>query len=172
MAELAALRKSGKKTFDSYEVKDVEDLYEEVDEDQYKTIVRDRLNEDDFVVDDNGEGYADDGREDWDRPQVYESDSEEDMPVRGKSTKTCESYEAPPVLDDCLIKGNKPRKNNETPTRPSKMPQITTSANSSPKVPSRRSPRLRYEACPLVAIRPELTSSPGCEDGRGRPVPG
>lgn len=86
LAELAELRKSGKKTFDSYEVKDVHDLYEEVDEDRYKTIVRNRLDQDDFVVDDNGEGYADDGREDWDRVQVYQSDSEDDLPVRGSKT--------------------------------------------------------------------------------------
>lgn len=89
LAQLAALRKSGKKTFDSYEVEDVQDLYEEVDEDRYKNIVRDRLNQDDFVVDDNGEGYADDGREEWDRVRAYESDSEDDLPVRGKERKTC-----------------------------------------------------------------------------------
>lgn len=90
LAHLAALRKAGKKTFDSYEVDDVKDLYEEVDEDRYKNIVRDRLNEDDFVVDDNGEGYADDGREDWDRVHAYQSDSEDDLPVRGKEGKKCE----------------------------------------------------------------------------------
>ncbi|ORY69962.1 uncharacterized protein BCR38DRAFT_384527 [Pseudomassariella vexata] len=83
-AELRALRASGKKAFDSYEVQQETDLYEEVDENQYKKIVRDRLNEDDFVVDDNGEGYADDGREDWDRVQQYESDSEDDHVVKGK----------------------------------------------------------------------------------------
>ncbi len=66
-AELRALRKAGKKAFETYKVEDVDDLYEEVNEDQYKKIVRDRLNQDDFVVDDNGEGYADDGREDGDR---------------------------------------------------------------------------------------------------------
>lgn len=99
LAELAALRKSGKKTFDTYEVEDAQDLYEEVDEDRYKKIVRDRLNQDDFVVDDNGEGYADDGREDWDRVRVYESDSEADLPVRGKDRKTCECYEPGRALE-------------------------------------------------------------------------
>lgn len=88
-AELAALRKSGKKTFDSYEVNDVQDLYEEVDEDRYKKIVRERLNQDDFVVDDNGEGYADDGREEWDRVRVYDTDSEDELPVQGRGQKTC-----------------------------------------------------------------------------------
>lgn len=90
-AELAALRKAGKKTFEAYEVNDAHDLYEEVDEDRYKNIVRERLNQDDFVVDDNGEGYADDGREEWDRVRVYESDSEEDLPVQSKNRKTCKS---------------------------------------------------------------------------------
>lgn len=91
-AELRALRASGKKAYDKYEVDDVQDLYEEVDEDGYKKIVRDRLNQDDFVVDDNGEGYADDGREDWDRVQRYESDSEDDIGApRGKPSKAGES---------------------------------------------------------------------------------
>ncbi|RDW89554.1 DNA polymerase-2 [Coleophoma cylindrospora] len=86
-AELRALRASGKKRLDSYEVHQEEDLYEEVDEDGYKKVVRDRLNQDDFVIDDNGEGYADDGREDWDRTADYDSASEDDLPTKGKNTK-------------------------------------------------------------------------------------
>ncbi|KAG8406824.1 DNA-directed DNA polymerase alpha catalytic subunit pol1 [Metarhizium acridum] len=90
-AELQALRQSGKKAFDSYSVEDAADLYDEVDEDGYKKIVRDRLNEDDFVVDDNGEGYADDGREDWDRVRRYDSDSDADeLPVRGRPNKAAQ----------------------------------------------------------------------------------
>ncbi|KAK4106915.1 hypothetical protein N658DRAFT_461980 [Parathielavia hyrcaniae] len=87
-AELRALRQSGKRVFDTYEVEEAADLYEEVDENQYKKIVRDRLNEDDFVVDDNGEGYADDGREEWDRVRAYESESDGAMPVAGKDRKS------------------------------------------------------------------------------------
>lgn len=88
LAELKALRQSGKKTFETYRADDAADLYDEVDEDGYKTLVRNRLNEDDFVVDDNGEGYADDGREDWDRVRRYDSDSDlEDLPVRGRPGK-------------------------------------------------------------------------------------
>lgn len=93
-AELRALRQSGKKKFDTYEVEETQALYEEVDEDQYKKIVRNRLNEDDFVVDDNGEGYADDGREDWDRVEpMYDSGSEDEMIVRGKDRKICEQLQ-------------------------------------------------------------------------------
>ncbi|KAI1655077.1 hypothetical protein F4813DRAFT_368545 [Daldinia decipiens] len=88
LAELKALRAAGKKAYDSYEVQEDQDLYEEVDENQYKKIVRDRLNQDDFVVDDNGEGYADDGREEWDRVHTYESESEDDTLLGGKPRKS------------------------------------------------------------------------------------
>ncbi|KAK7213555.1 hypothetical protein V2G26_020733 [Clonostachys chloroleuca] len=88
LAELRALRQSGKKAFDNYQVAEVDDVFDEVDEDGYKKLVRDRLNQDDFVVDDNGEGYADDGREDWDRVQRYDSDSENEEPLsRGRPSK-------------------------------------------------------------------------------------
>ena len=86
-AELRELRASGKKRLDTYQVQEEEDLYEEVDEDGYKKVVRDRLNQDDFVIDDNGEGYADDGREEWDQQPNYGSGSDEDLPVTGKSGK-------------------------------------------------------------------------------------
>jgi DNA polymerase alpha subunit A len=103
-AELRALRQSGKKAFDSYEVEEAGNLYEEVDENQYKTIVRDRLNEDDFVVDDNGEGYADDGREEWDRVQTYESESDDAAPVHGKD-RNCKnsSSGSPPTLCKAVV---------------------------------------------------------------------
>lgn len=84
LAQLRALRKSGKKTFDEYEVADAEALYEEVDDHQYKKILRDRLDQDDFVVDDNGEGYADDGREEWDREPVYSESEDEGGVVTAK----------------------------------------------------------------------------------------
>lgn len=99
LAELKALRASGKKAFDTYEVAKEQDLYEEVDENEYKKIVRDRLNQDDFVVDDNGEGYADDGREDWDRVRTYDTESEEDeMLPRGKDKKSGTDYSSRIVL--------------------------------------------------------------------------
>lgn len=90
-AELRSLRESGKKRLDTYQVHQEEDLYEEVDEDGYKKVVRERLNQDDFVIDDNGEGYADDGREEWDQRPGYGSESEEELPAKGKSGKAGKS---------------------------------------------------------------------------------
>ena len=91
LAELRALRASGKSRLSTYEIQDAQSVYDEVDDEGYKKVVRGRLDQDDFVVEDNGEGYADDGREDWqhDRQVQYASDSEDDLdaPVRGKAGK-------------------------------------------------------------------------------------
>jgi|SRR5579871_3644641 len=86
LAELKALRASGKTRLATYEVDDVEKIYEEVNEEDYKKVVRKRLDDDDFVVDDNGQGYADDGREDWQNdPQAEYTESEEEAPAKGKA---------------------------------------------------------------------------------------
>ena len=88
LAELRALRAAGKTRLSTYEVQEEEKVYEEVDEEGYKKVVRSRLDRDDFVVDDNGEGYADDGREEeWRGERSYDSSSasEGDLPVRGKA---------------------------------------------------------------------------------------
>jgi hypothetical protein len=91
LAELRALRAAGKTRMSTYEVAEEEQLYDEVDEDGYKKIVRGRLDQDDFIVDDNGEGYVDDGREDWDAGQgqyryaATDSEEEDSRPAKGKA---------------------------------------------------------------------------------------
>jgi hypothetical protein len=145
LAELRALRQAGKKAFDNYQVAEVADLYDEVDEDGYKKIVRDRLNQDDFVVDDNGEGYADDGREEWDRVRRNESDSEgdeADAPRRGRPSKSgsCTLH----TMSTCLsfLTTVQPRTLARK-SRQSAMPTTEASAIISPRVWARprQSPR-------------------------------
>ena len=87
LAELRALRASGKTRLSTYEVEEEENLYEEVDEEAYKKVVRARLDQDDFVIDDNGQGYADDGREEWMQERRYESESgsDEELPLKGNA---------------------------------------------------------------------------------------
>jgi len=89
LAELKALRAAGKTRLSTYEVEEEQQLYDEVDEEGYKNVVRNRLDQDDFIVDDNGEGYADDGREEWDGPSGYrytsETEEEDDRPLKGKA---------------------------------------------------------------------------------------
>ncbi|KAK5939515.1 DNA-directed DNA polymerase alpha catalytic subunit pol1 [Knufia obscura] len=87
LAALRAARAGGKSRLDSYQIQDQGSIYEEVDEEGYKKVVRSRLDQDDFVVDDNGEGYADDGREEWQNERQYYSSEEEDQPLRGNAAK-------------------------------------------------------------------------------------
>ncbi|KAL9054205.1 MAG: hypothetical protein Q9162_004313 [Coniocarpon cinnabarinum] len=92
LAELRALRASGKTRISTYEVDDVENVYDEVDDEGYKKIVRNRLDQDDFVVGDTGEGYADDGREDWQAEQheyfTEESESDSELPRQSKGSES------------------------------------------------------------------------------------
>ncbi|RMY54665.1 hypothetical protein D0863_13561 [Hortaea werneckii] len=89
LKQLRDLRAAGKTGFDSYEVEEAQSIYETVDDEGYKKVVRSRLDQDDFVVDDNGEGYADDGREDWQdqRVEYEDSESEQDLPKQSKAAK-------------------------------------------------------------------------------------
>ncbi|EXJ58249.1 DNA polymerase alpha subunit A [Cladophialophora yegresii CBS 114405] len=87
LAQLRAQRASGKSRLESYQIEDQGAIYDEVDEDGYKKVVRSRLDKDDFVVDDNGEGYADDGREEWQNERQSYSSDEEAMPLNGKAAK-------------------------------------------------------------------------------------
>lgn len=88
LAALRAARAGGVKSrLESYQVEEKGSIYDEVDEEGYKKVVRSRLNQDDFVVDDNGEGYADDGREEWQNERQYYSSEEDDQPLRGKAAK-------------------------------------------------------------------------------------
>jgi DNA polymerase alpha subunit A len=87
LKQLADSRKN--KASRSYEIEEYQSVYDTVDEEGYKKVVRSRLDRDDFVVDDNGEGYADDGREeDWEEGHYDEDasgDEAGDGQPRGKA---------------------------------------------------------------------------------------
>ncbi|CDK24331.1 unnamed protein product [Kuraishia capsulata CBS 1993] len=53
------------------------DIYEEVDEDEYRKHKRDQLLQDDFIVDDNGEGYVETGADEWDNRNEYVSEDDD-----------------------------------------------------------------------------------------------
>ncbi|KAJ7623603.1 hypothetical protein FB45DRAFT_837909 [Roridomyces roridus] len=75
-------------------------IYDEVSEDQYRRVVRNRLQEDDFVEDDGVGGYVDNGlEEDWDREADEEeddSDEERKKKKKGKSAAAKTKPKAPP----------------------------------------------------------------------------
>lgn len=63
-------------------------IYDEVDEDTFRQHKRDQLMNDDFIVDDNGEGYVDNGVDEWDdatRPNYYSDEEAEAGPLRKRS---------------------------------------------------------------------------------------
>ncbi|KAJ3276787.1 DNA-directed DNA polymerase alpha catalytic subunit pol1 [Terramyces sp. JEL0728] len=71
-----------------YAIAEQTPIYDEVTEEEYNAIAKRAILEDDFVVDDNGEGYGR-GIEDWDAPQSdSESDLEQDqVPKKRKKKK-------------------------------------------------------------------------------------
>ncbi|KAK4685136.1 DNA polymerase alpha subunit A, partial [Tremellales sp. Uapishka_1] len=54
-------------------------IYDEVSDEQYRSIVGTRNDQDDFIVDDDGSGYVDNGEEDWDHEDDEESEDEDDF---------------------------------------------------------------------------------------------
>ncbi|KAF9006961.1 hypothetical protein BDQ17DRAFT_1351161 [Cyathus striatus] len=83
LAEYKRAREGGKRI-----LKENDDtIYDEVTEEEYKTIVRGRLQKDDFVVDDGAEGYMDNGMDDWMGGDEEEEDNSEEEVDRKKKSK-------------------------------------------------------------------------------------
>jgi DNA polymerase alpha subunit A len=55
------------------------EIYDEVTEDQYKSVVQGRLAKDDFVVDYGVGGYLDNGMDDWESVGAQEDSEDERM---------------------------------------------------------------------------------------------
>jgi DNA polymerase alpha subunit A len=83
LQKLVEARQAGSSlaNYDNDEVED-QTIYDEVDEETYREHKRKQLMNDDFIVDDGGEGYVDNGVDEWDdatRPQYYSDEEDDDI---------------------------------------------------------------------------------------------
>ncbi|ODV79516.1 uncharacterized protein CANTADRAFT_26410 [Suhomyces tanzawaensis NRRL Y-17324] len=88
--QLVQARKAGSSRIlaDDHDLEDHGKIYDEVDDDTYRQTKRDQLMNDDFIVDDDGEGYVDNGVDEWDdstRPNYYSD--EEDTAIGSKRAR-------------------------------------------------------------------------------------
>ncbi|KAF8202326.1 hypothetical protein BJ912DRAFT_944501 [Pholiota molesta] len=92
LAEYKRAREGGKR-----ELKTEDDtIYDEVNEEQYKSIVKGRLQRDDFVVDDGAAGYVDNGMDDWAGGEEEYEESEDDE-IRSRSKTQTAPAPAPSI---------------------------------------------------------------------------
>ncbi|GFR41814.1 hypothetical protein Agub_g2584, partial [Astrephomene gubernaculifera] len=80
LEQLRAAREGSGKRALAYAVKEEDAVYDVVDDHQYAEIVKKRRDAGDFIVDDDGAGYADIGEDDYwnERPDGDEGDEDED----------------------------------------------------------------------------------------------
>lgn len=77
LKQLRELRETGHTRLSEYQVQEAKPIFEEVTEAEYNAIAIRNLRQENFIVDDNGEGYVDNGLEDWDNvSDEYESEEE------------------------------------------------------------------------------------------------
>ncbi|GAA6059765.1 hypothetical protein JCM10212_001973 [Sporobolomyces blumeae] len=137
--KLKQARLTGKR---DYEVKQQEDVYDEVDEDVYASVVRGRLAEDEFIEEDQGvSGYADNGMDDWDRERS-ESDEDDDEKAAQKRERKAKREEQKKKLSAAAAK------------RKAKQPDIADGAN-----PYLNPNRLKKPGMPLAEQEDDFMSN-------------
>ena len=133
LAQIREAREGGKKRTEQHTVNEEKDVFETLTEDQYAELVQNRRKQDDFVVDDDGLGYYDDGEE-----HLFDSSFAENRKrqreLRRIGALSSESVKRARLLD--LAKKGGPRKISTT-FLPSNMTAIgPDSANKSIKIVS------------------------------------
>ena len=87
LKRLKELREAGAKRLSEYTVNEEDAvIFDNVSETEYNAIALKNLREDNFIVDDNGEGYVDNGLEDWDN-MSHDSESSGEEEERAAKSK-------------------------------------------------------------------------------------
>ncbi|KAI0692497.1 hypothetical protein BC835DRAFT_1407020 [Cytidiella melzeri] len=162
LAELRRVREGGGR---NYKLEDDGAIYDSVSEEQYKAIVRGRLAQDDFIVDDGVGGYTDNGMDDIEERDVYAESEEEEKPKLKKKNNKAKAKPArkPPPQAAPSISAYRPAVSEEQETdfmasllgdmdhlpavpllkarkrKPEPEPQLATSSRLGGKAPSRSS---------------------------------
>lgn len=81
LKQLREARKTGK-NLSSYTDDQDDEIYDEVDDNTFRDHKRKQMLEDDFIVDDNGEGYVDNGIDEWEDGDHYYSENEDNETIK------------------------------------------------------------------------------------------
>ncbi|KAI9025578.1 hypothetical protein DFJ74DRAFT_618536 [Hyaloraphidium curvatum] len=121
LKNLKKRKQEGTSLLDEGDSSDDDRIYDEVTQDEFDSIQRRRLQEDDFVVDDDGKGYVDNGEDEWDRPHKYgsESDSEEEDAGGGKRKKNKKDKSSKRVKPEHQLDALFKNQAKKAPSRPS-----------------------------------------------------
>lgn len=87
-AKLREMRENRQTNLQNYKVDDDVRIFDMVPEDEFNSIAKRLMLEDDFVVDDNGEGYAVGGLEDWDTRHSSQDEEDEEEATDGQSNES------------------------------------------------------------------------------------
>ncbi|KAF7370942.1 DNA polymerase [Mycena sanguinolenta] len=130
------------------------EIYDEVTEEQYRSIVRGRLQRDDFVEDDGVGGYVDNGQEeDWgggSDPEELDSDEDVLKKKKGKNASTKSKPKPPPAKPSMSAYRPVISKEQENDFMASLFTEMDATAPELPPVPKsrKRKPSPAYRSAP------------------------
>ncbi|QEU59606.1 Pol1 [Kluyveromyces lactis] len=100
-----------------------ENVYDLIDEDQYRSKKRQELLRDDFVEDDDGSGYVDRGVDEWDQSQEFYSDEDDGVDAKSgkKHNRTGKNNKSKDTISDIIKQQNVKRKMTVPTEKPKKV---------------------------------------------------